>query len=216
VGPHEALRLPMLYLLTWKTTGDPHWRERYLAYRDEAVRRTLDFVPLTGPSYAALQTQYSLRLVWDLDGDEDTRALCLEEMRKLAGPYEKKAAEQARSLMTPEGAEWLRIPYTEWKKSKFRYAGCYGGMGYFVPEPSDFREQLSYYPLRAVGEGIAIAALCPGHALSPDSTDMLCRMAAFVDYGRHATCAPIALLEGYWRGRAIVCSQYEETNAPRL
>ena len=120
-------------------------------------------------------------------------------MRKLAGPYEKTAAENARSLMTPKGAEWLRIPYTEWKRSKFRYAGCYGGMGYFVPEPSDFREHQSYYPLRAVGEGIAIAALCPGYSLSPDSTDMLCRMAAFVDYDRHATCAPIALLEGYWR-----------------
>ena len=51
---------------------------------------------------------------------------------------------------------------------------------------------------RAVGEGIAVAATCPGWNVSEHSLDTLSRMADFVDYGLHRTCAPIALVEAYW------------------
>ena len=198
VGPHEALRLPMLYLLTWKTIGDPHWKEMYLRYRDEALQRTLDHVPLSGPTYAGLQLQYSVRSVYDLEDDPSVRETCLSFMRKMAGPYETMAVRKAEELMTPEGAEWLKIPYVSWKKAKARYAGCWDGKAYYVPEPSDFREHQSYYPLRAVGEGIAVAATCPGWKAAARSLETLCRMADFVDYRQHRTCAPIALVEAYW------------------
>lgn len=198
VLPHEILRLPMLYLLTWKTTGYPHWRELYFRYRDKALTRTLEHIPLSGPTYAGLQLQYSLRTVYDLDDDPAVRETCLSFMRKMAEPYETMAIQQAGRLLTPEGAEWLRIPYVFWKKAKARFAGCWGGMSYYVPEPSDFREHQSYYPLRAVGEGIAVAATCPGWKVSDHSLEALCRMADFVDYSLHRTCAPIALVEAYW------------------
>lgn len=201
IHPHEFLRMPMLYLLTAKTTGDPHWMELYLHYRDEAVEKSLDYVPLSGPSYAALQLQYSLRAVWELEEDAKTKAALLMLMQKLAEPYKKLTVQKAKELMTPEGAEWLAIPYTPWQKSKFRYAGFHGDMAYFTPEPSDFREHLTYYPLRAVGEGVAIAALCPGHTVAPEAVEALTGMADFVDYDKHATCAPIALLDGYWRSQ---------------
>ncbi len=67
-----------------------------------------------------------------------------------------------------------------------------------MPEPSDFREHQSYYPLRAVGEGIAVAAICPGWTVSDTAVNRLVQMAEFVDYEKHSTCAPIALLEAYW------------------
>ena len=123
-------------------------------------------------------------------------------MRKMAEPYEAMAIRKAEELMTPEGAEWLAIPYVDWRKSKFRYAGCWGDYGYFVPEPSDFREHQSYYPLRAVGEGVAVAAMCPGWTVSDAAVERLVRMAEFVDYDRHCTCAPIALIEAYWLTQA--------------
>jgi len=198
IHPHEALRLPMLYLLTWKTTGESHWKEMYLRYRDEAVQKSLAYMPLSGPTYAALQMQYSMRMVYDLEGDCSVRNALQEMMEKLAEPYETLAVQKAAELMTPEGKAWLEIPYTVWRASKFRYAGVWGDMGYFVPEPSDFREHQSYYPLRAVGEGITIAATCPGWKIRDASLEQLCRMADFVDYGKHRTCAPIALLEAFW------------------
>ncbi len=198
VGPHEYLRLPMLYLLTWKTTGEPHWRDMYLRLRDEALTGTLGFVPLSGATYVGLQLMYSVRLVHDLDDDPEVRQTCLSFMQKMAGPYEAMSRQKAEQLMTPEGAEWLKIPYICWKQAKARYAGCYGGRGYYVPEPSDFREHQSYYPLRAVGEGIAVAATCPGWQTADRSFEKLCQTADFVDYGLHRTCAPIALVEAYW------------------
>lgn len=198
IHPHEFLRLPMLYLLTWKTTGELHWKDMYLRYRDEALTKTLDFVPLSGATYVGLQLQYSVRLVYDLEDDPAVRETCRSFMRTMADPYEKMAVQKTKELMTPEGAEWLQIPYIYWKQAKARYAGCWGGKGYFTPEPSDFREHQSYYPLRAVGEGIAVAAICPGWKVSKQSLEQLCRMADFVDYDKHSTCAPIALIEAYW------------------
>jgi len=198
INPHEYLRLPMLYLLTWKTTGEEHWKEKYLEYRDIAIEKSQDYVPLSGPSYAALQMQYSMRTVYDLDEDIAVRTTLLKLMKKLAEPYEELSVQKAAELMTPERAPWLGIPYTVWQKSKFRYAGIWGDMGYFVPEPSDFREHQSYYPLRAVGEGITTAATCPGWKISNASLELLCKMMDFVDYEKHRTCAPIALLEAYW------------------
>ena len=201
IHPHEALRLPMLYLLTWKTTGESHWREMYLQYRDEAVQKSMEYIPLSGPTYAALQMQYSMRMVHDLEEDTTVRNTLLHMMEKLAEPYEALAVQKAAELMTPEGKAWLEIPYTVWRESKFRYAGVWGDIGYFVPEPSDFREHQSYYPLRTVGEGITIATTCPGWKISNASLEQLCRMADFVDYEKHRTCAPIALLEAYWLTR---------------
>ena len=199
IHPHEYLRLPMLYLLTWKTTNDEHWREQYLRYRDEAIEKTMDFVPLSGATYVGLQLQYSLNMVYDLEDSPEMRQKLRFMMQKMAEPYETMAIRQIQNLMTEEGAAWLRIPYTVWQTAKFRYAGYVGGYGYFVPEPSDFREHQAYYPLRAVGEGITIAALCPGYRVSYAALGKLCEMADFVDYSRHRTCAPIALLDGYWR-----------------
>ena len=142
--------------------------------------------------------QYSMRTVYDLDDDPSVKRSLLAIMQKLVKPYEELAIRQADELMTEEGAKWLEIPYTVWNESKFRFAGVYGDMGYFVPEPSDFREHKSYYPLRAVGEGIVIAATCPSVRICDETLDQLIKMADFVNYDKHRTCAPIALIEAYW------------------
>ncbi len=198
LGFHEYLRLPMLYLLAWKLSGDARWKDEYLKYRDEALSRTLDTESFLDNTYAALQCQFSVRTVFDLDGEPRVREMCMEHMRKNAAHYEPRAMEKADLLMTPTGAEWLEIPYLKWEESKFRFAGIYGDVPYFVPEPSDFREHLAYYPLRAVGECVSIAALCPGHKVTKSVRDRLIAVGEFVNYEKHRTCAPVALLEGYW------------------
>lgn len=198
LGYHEYLRLPMFYLLAWKLTGNVHWREQYMKYRDEALLRTLDTETFLDNTYAALQCQFSVRMVHGLDEDPAVRRACMTHMQKNAAHYEPLAGERADLLMTSSGAEWLEIPYLRWEESKFRFAGIYGDLPYYVPEPSDFREHLSYYPLRAVGECVSIAALCPGHRVAESVRDKLIAVGEFVNYGKHRTCAPVALLEGFW------------------
>ncbi|MBR6772083.1 MAG: hypothetical protein IKM29_01690 [Clostridia bacterium] len=198
IHSHEFLRLPMLYLLTWKTTKIKHFETLYLRYRDEALIKTMNHVPLSSPTYAGLQLQFSLRLVHDLDGASEVKEACAKFMKKMSAPYLEMSVDKAAELMTEEGSEWLAIPYVNWKEAKARYAGIWGELAYFIPEPTDSREHLSYYALRAVGEGFAVASLCPNIEIPNDKLEILCRMAEFVDYGKHSTCAPIALLQGYW------------------
>ena len=103
--------------------------------------------------------------------------------------------------------QWLSIYHSEWNRSKFRFAGIWGDYGYFVPEATDFKEHLAYYPLRAVGEGIVISATCPGHTVKDASFEKLCQMAEFIDCDEHRTCAPIALLEAYWLAKRSLKSR---------
>ncbi len=195
---HEFLRLPMLYLLTWKTTNDTHWKDMYMRYRDEALVHTSDFVPLSGATYVGLQLQYSVRLVYELDEDPEVKQKCLDFMNLMAEPYETHGIKRARDLMEPERADWLRIKYIRWDQAKAEYAGYIGGLPYFCPKPCDFQEQKAYYTLRAVGEGIKIAALCPNRRVSSEAVDVLKALTEYIDFDDHYTCAPIALINAYW------------------
>ncbi len=198
IGPHEYLRLPMLYLITWKTTGDLHWRDMYLRYRDEALEKTYPFDHTGSRTYVGLQLQYSLHMVWDLDEDPAFRGKCLELMRKYAEIYEKKAVYQARDLVKPERIPGLAFKYYPWNKIRAQFVGFIGGKAYYNPGQSEFRENTALYPIRAVGEGLAVSALCPGYEISEEAQALLCQLSDVIDYEDHYTYAPMTLFNAYW------------------
>ncbi len=198
LGPHEYLRLPMFYLTAWKCTGDTHWQEMYLRYRDEALVKTEPFDPHMGRTYVGLQLQYSLRLVWDLDEDPAVKETCLRLMEKYAAFYEEKALAQGRELVKPENIPGLAWKYKPWNKERAIYVGFIGGKVYYNPCQSEWVENTALYPIRAVGEGMAIGALCPGYHLRSESLEILQQVADAIDYNDHYTYAPMTLFNAWW------------------
>lgn len=71
VWPHEAARLPMLYLVAYMITGEGKWRDEYERYIDEALEITLRVETLTRqkidarmPCYALYQANASIEPIF--------------------------------------------------------------------------------------------------------------------------------------------------------
>ena len=200
--PHEYLRLPMFYAAAWKTAGDPRWGELYRRYREEAFERSLPFRCDSGYTYTGLQMQYSLRLLFEAEEDEAWRRKYLALMTSLAEQYAPLTVPRAEALLRPEGLAGLNWAYRPWNEVPASWAGFVGGKAYYCPGQSEFPDNRAFYPLRAVGESAAIAALCPGFRPPAGTVEALEALAAAVDYARHHTYAPLALVNAYWRLRA--------------
>ena len=81
VRPHEAARLPMIYLAAAEVTGEAKYREAYERYIDAALveSSTIDRLSeaelkATMPGYAFLQMAASLDLLYRADPDKDRQA----------------------------------------------------------------------------------------------------------------------------------------------
>ena len=202
LSPHEYLRLPMFYAAAWKTTGEAHWGELYRAYRAEAYEKTLPFDTTVGRTYIGLQLAYSLRLLYDAETDAAWRERYRTLLGSLAEQYAPRVMPLAQAILTPEGREGLNWAYQPWNKVRAYWVGFIGGKPYYNPGQSEYPENRAFYPLRAVGECAAIAALCPGYALPAGAQEALEAAAAAVDYAQHRTYAPLALVNAWWRAQA--------------
>ena len=86
-NPHEAARLAMIYGLTWKLTGDEHWKKLYLSLRDEALDGSCDLAiapdsVVNGlmPDYTLLQMNTSLEALLLIEEHEKYRAKIISAM----------------------------------------------------------------------------------------------------------------------------------------
>ncbi len=75
MGRHEVNRYPMFYMAAYMVTGDVHWLDQYKKYRDWALdiaeTLTVELLNREAYCYLFLQMQYSLRLLYDGEEDEE-------------------------------------------------------------------------------------------------------------------------------------------------
>lgn len=197
VGPHERLRLPMFYVAAYHVTGEAHWREKYLSYRDTALRQSHGYEYETSLCYSVLQMQYSLRLCYDLDDDPVFRQGAWELLHEIAVFGEKKTVEAVCRLDQPALKNGMNFVYKPWRETAWRDLGVFGGKRYLNPDQNDEADNPIFYPLRSVGEAASLAALCPNRRVSDAVVEALCEAAKRVDYAHHHTYAPLLLVCGY-------------------
>ncbi|MBR4866527.1 MAG: hypothetical protein IKU11_07550, partial [Clostridia bacterium] len=200
LGPHEYLRLPFFYLAAWHVTGDSHWFDRYMFYRDEGFERTLDFDIATyaGRCYPVLQMQYSLRGIYDLDPDTAFRNRIRNFMEKVANSVAELAPSEAKRLCASMDSPENYYVYRPWDQVRMLYLGIIGNRPYFNPAQSELPENRGFYNIRNVGEAVSILALCPGYKVSPEQFEALQNLTDAIDYSRHGSYAPMLLACGYW------------------
>lgn len=198
---HEYLRLPMLYAATWYVTGEEHWLDAYLTFRDAAIDGSSHFDALPGRSYTALQMQYSLRLLYEIDPDPSVRKKLLTLMEKLARSFRGVTVRDAQTLLKPENAAHLNFIYVPWDAIPNRYVGTYGGKPYFNPAQSELPENVAFYGIRGVGEAVSVIALCPTMRVDDAELAAITSLAERIDYNHHRTYAPLLLVCGYFLGK---------------
>ncbi len=200
LGAHEYLRLPFIYAAAWYVTGDEHWYEIYMKYRDEGFEKTLDFNACAygNRCYPVLQMQYSLRALYDIDPDENFKKKCYDLMHKVAKSYVSFAPSESARLCQNQGAEELYYQYKPWNKVKMQYLGVIGDRAYFNPAQSELKENRGFYHIRNVGEAVSILALCPKFKIGEEQFTALQNLCDAIDYERHCSYAPMLLFCGYW------------------
>jgi len=199
INPHEFLRLPMFYLAAFDVTGDAHWKEKYLEYRDEALDGSEAIAAGQGRAYIYLQMQYSLRLIYELDGDESIKLRCKKLMNKVADIVKDIAPKTSAKLCDPEFVQGLSTPYLPWRTRPVTdmFAGERNGYVYLNPQNTE-NSKKAFYPVREVGEAVIVEALCPDRAVSEEQTEALLKMADAVSSVKHYTYAPLLLADAYW------------------
>lgn len=196
IGPHECLRLPMIYLAAHHVTDDPKWQALYLQYRDKAIDNTFAFQPQKSYCYVSLQVQYSLRLVYDLDPEVRKRILPI--MRFLAEHNEKQAVEKSKRFSAPEMHEALCYPFYPWDAVEPLDLGDFGGYPLLNPAQSENHDNIAFYPVREVGECASVSALYPGRRIPQELLSAIESMLRAIDYDRYySVYAPLLLSCAY-------------------
>ncbi|MDY4519728.1 MAG: hypothetical protein SPE01_13995 [Candidatus Spyradocola sp.] len=198
VAPHEALRLPMVYAAAHHVTGDAHWLALCLPLASEGLTRSfaVDCGHDFWHDYAALQMQFSLRLLHDLLPDAAFRARSCELMQRLGQHFEQKAFRIADELLAPGGLTGANFVYKPWHELPARFDGLISGLPYYNHGQSTAPGN-AFYALRDLGDAAAVAVLCPGRSPHPDLAQAVRDVSRRIPYEQHATCAPIDLIHAH-------------------
>ncbi len=198
LGPHEYLRLPMIYLAAWEASRDPHWREMYLAYRDAGISCSEKLTPDGISTYGYLQMQYSVRLLWELEEGEVRERL--HRLMKRAADYTEAHARSAADILRdhPERV-WhqLALPWQECEKRYYdRFVtttppGCYNPM-----QCDEFNR--TFYIFQNIGSALMAQGLCPDRPISAGQREILRLGIEAYDTECHRDRAAVALIGAWW------------------
>lgn len=196
---HEAARLPMIYAAAWDTcreSPDPQKAERaktyfseYRKYAEQAVDQSLTLDEKTllrwVPTYALLQMQSSLELLWHLEPDENLKAKLVQGLERgfeLAAERMRNADAYSKDLdMTFLFQDW-RIP------------------GGGIPWGTPIRR--IWYSPRETGEAAITQLMCPTREFPAESREMLERAIYRIQPQRVSTSGIFYLISAYWNLRA--------------
>lgn len=199
LGVHEYMRLPMFYLAAYHVTGESVWLDEYHTYRDEALKKSHGFDYTSSRCYCALQMAYSLRLVYDLETDENVRKDLRGILKEAADYGTTYAFEKGKPLCEAASRDAFNFTYKKWTEVlPMRDLGIVGGKAYLNPgQNENTAVNTAFYPIRGVGEAASLAALCPDYPVSDELRRLLCDISANIDYAKHHTYAPLLLACGY-------------------
>lgn len=203
IAAHERMRMPMIYLAAYKASEKEEYLLLYRQYRDEALEKSLDYNEKTSRLYCALQMMCSLRLVYEYDEDEKFRNRLLPLMNRLAEYGEEKAVNNSVEFSKALYRDKLDYAFKPWRTVNMFDGGEYNGYRYLNPGQSELKENSAFYPVREVGEGALLAAMCPHRRVSDEVLLALLRMADAVDVEKQSSvyallylpCAYAACLE---------------------
>ena len=196
VEAHEFLRMPMFYLAAYHVSGDMHWKELYLKYRQEALEKSFEIdCSKLWHAYCSLQMQYSVRLLYELEDDEHYKAEYKRLMCKVADYYVQRIVSECENLISGKSGVDLCASYGVWNKLQARFTGFIGGYAYYNPtHPKEAAD--AFYALRDIGNSAHVIALAG--KTEQRILDAVISVADAIDTEDHFTGGPIDIYGAYW------------------
>lgn len=189
ITAHEYLRLPMIYLAAYRVSGDEHWKEKYLQYREEAFAASErlyedGYMKIFIYAYALLQMQYSLRLIYREDEDPAYRQRARKLMEFVADYSERYThigVEEAKNPQYEGYRKWQEVPAT--------FAEFTGGYAYYIPNPQEARSR--EIKMRNAAEALIIRCLCPDAVVAPEQREMFDYVVQHTDFSEAKSYWPV-------------------------
>lgn len=179
VEAHEAARLPMIYAVAWKVTGEEKYRKAYRKYIAAAAEQTLAVDKLKSlASWGLLQMQGSLELLSNFETDETIKQQLFNVMMWSSLQGEQRARSVPPAMDLTEVAP-------DWRVS--------GGL---VPP---YRN--TWYAIRHVGETLLTQTMNHQKPLPRDQQKLLRDWFGKLDFDRVSSCGIFHLQGAYWKAR---------------
>ena len=204
IMPHEAMRLPMMYIVAWKVGGHEQYKDLYMKYRDTAFEKSeeIDFNEVPRP-FAVNQMMSSLKLVYTYEDDDNAKKRCLLLMKKLSEYGYKTAISCYKNNFSDENIHLLYHAPKPWNEvhaiPKIGSAdyGCvyympllYKGLHKDNPDAS--------WRIRDIADSLSIYTSYPDATIDDEIKNVLKGIAEKFDFSKHYSDAPMYLLEKYW------------------
>ena len=201
INRHESLRTAMIYMAAYAVTNDKHWLEKY---RDERAWG-LEFAELIDlekghvfqRSFALMQMQLSVRLIYDYEEDEAYKARYKALLDKVAEGCE-------HFILT--SVEWLKgfeMPQTviAWQDCPKEFIGTENNpYGYEVIMPNVYAASNgeAMWHLRNAADAIIVQGLCPWRKMKKEQIDAFMHILQTVDFGDAFNHTPVSYCSAWW------------------
>ena len=208
---HEVHRLPMFYMAAWAVSGDAHWWDKYIEYRDWA----LDYAETFSENdlkpyhwcYALLQMQYSVKVLYDYETDATYKERYAKLLRKVAS-FMPKYTQKTQKIA---GNIFYRGPVPNWRRvpaQPISSAYSYGKVVY-VPmvEASDETQQI----LRNHTEAMVIYALAPDFEIPKEEIEFFENLIEELVFEKAVIYWPLLCADAWWVLRARQADKVETT-----
>ncbi|EMI22572.1 putative secreted protein [Rhodopirellula maiorica SM1] len=181
VKGHEAARLPMIYAAAWDITGKPSYHELWRHYIADAVKQS--FAVESGqPTYAFLQMQISLDLLWQMEPDPQLK----QQMHEVMTTVAQRCADRATAAERRAKQLDLTRLCTDWRT------------GEGISSTGSYRP--IWYCIRESGEA-ALAQLVANASLSESQQQTLRQSIERLDYDRVSSNGIFFLQAAYWKSK---------------
>ena len=195
LGNHEYLRLPMLYLLAFESSGDTYWLERYLDLREKAYQKSLpmgDYWAL----YTLQQMQASARLCYDVDPEPEWKEKYLLLMHTVADYAENKASAVWQKITKIKNCNLKQAPFRDLEmthRDNIHSANYPYNLHPKRPDGTDF------FTLQDGAQISIIKGLAPGRKPKEDTSLLLSQAFERIDLNIHELNLPLYFIDGYYR-----------------
>lgn len=184
VDPHEAARLPMIYIAAYDISKDEKYLAEYRKYARPAMEQSANFSSGTAP-WAHYQMHLSLALISKIAPEGETRSAARQIMAKSRSLAEKNLKSRSeRWFALPDSVKHMAAP--DWRIME-------------SPEGAEIKKE--WNSVWFGGEAPAYAALCimtESSAISPQSRACIEELISRTDYSKLASQAVIYHLAVYW------------------
>ena len=197
---HEINRLPMFYAAAYATSGDLHWKEMYLAVREETLAYAEQILfdrKIFKNVFAFLQMQESLRLLHDCEEDAPYRARYLHLMQRVAKatePYLPDALAILQEREIPHVlCDWRDCPEAFVKDKGISY-----GLAVIKPDVLAAAGGNLWFMIHNVAECILVQGLCPGYEIADGQIQMFEKAIHVIDFSSAFSDYPVTFCAAYY------------------